>query len=389
VKSALEPLGWEAIKDPVLVLTIPHAQPGRVDGLYRFLQPAALCDLFLPPNIFQYLLEATNRGKRQKGFRLLTTSDLYKWLGTLIVFMIHKLRTYRSLWATGNKAIHYPFKQRSLPRNRWMWITANLRFDPGTLRDLLTTAWKACTRPGTYLTVDESRIPSHHLSSGKITYNKSKPEIWAAESVTIHDKTTSILLDFTLPKELPKPAALLMLVNRLPPTNRPRHITADSGFGSYGLCCAMVYKGLYGTFNCQSNTTPTELWQALTTGLPQWRSRWATKETLVAAGYYRNARLHIITNAYSVTEGSARVKAQDRNILLEHYDETKRSADQFNHVWSNFHCRHPHKKFLPSLAIGWIEWGLTNAYLAYKAFHPNELSHEKFLWELSAAFLQR
>jgi hypothetical protein len=116
---------------------------------------------------------------------------------------------------------------------------------------------------GTYLTVDESRVPSHHYETGELTYNKSKPDIWAAESITLHDRDTRVLIDFCLPKEFSNPAAILWLVDRIPKGSQRHHIIADAGFDSFGLACALNNQNLYFTLNCKGNTSPTELWDGL------------------------------------------------------------------------------------------------------------------------------
>lgn len=135
------------------------------------------------------------------------------------------------LWTQEPYTFNYPGKETGLKRKPWLWISANVKFDIYLLRDLLVSNFKTHLVPETYVTIDETRFPSRHISSGMCVFNKDKPDKWALEIYTLCDTKTSYLLDFTLPKEKTATKALCNFVSRLETSNRRRHhITADKVF---------------------------------------------------------------------------------------------------------------------------------------------------------------
>jgi hypothetical protein len=113
------------------------------------------------------------------------------------------------------------------------------------------------------------------------------------------------------------------------------------------------------------------------------------RENITAVCYHQNAKLRLVTNVFNNEPTDKRVNYSERSPVLDHYDETKRAADQFNQVWHNFHFDHSHNELTQSLVIGWLEWGLTNCYFVYHYFRKDTAKHRKFLWELSEALLKR
>jgi len=136
------------------------------------------------------------------------------------------------------------------------------------------------------------------------------------------------------------------------------HITADSGYGSISLAHSLDNLGFYCTLNCRKNTAPTKLWDNLQQDLPKWHSRFAKKERLVVGVYHRKKYLNMVTNFFSLKESLKVPGGKERKKVLKNYDDTKRAADQFNRLWTNFHCDHGHKKLDQAILIGWLEWGL-------------------------------
>ena len=65
---------------------------------------------------------------------------------------------------------------------------------------------------------------------------------------------------------------------------------------------------------------------------------------------------------------------------MQHYDKTKRAADQFNHLVSNFHNNHPQCTTKLTLLNGILEWAITNGYIMYKYHNTHPVSHHQY-WE--------
>lgn len=83
----------------------------------------------------------------------------------------------------------------------------------------------------------------------------------------------------------------------------------------------------------------------------QFRSCWAKNGNIIAAAFQSKGKLHILSNFFKVHEG-LESKRKERGVLLQHYDNTKRGADQFNELVANFHNPHRHSTVALSLLNG-------------------------------------
>jgi uncharacterized protein YneF (UPF0154 family) len=90
VEEKLQEILWTAVRDPLLTFSI-QSQPGRPLDIFEQATPEDLFDNFLPHSVFEHLAQMTNKKEVQEGFGQVTVSELYRWLGSLIIFMILRL----------------------------------------------------------------------------------------------------------------------------------------------------------------------------------------------------------------------------------------------------------------------------------------------------------
>ncbi len=241
--------------------------------------------------------------------------------------------------------------------------------------------------PGTFLTVDEDRIKAHPKDDKRLTFNHNKPDRWAVECHTLHDVETSYLYNFDRPKENTAFDSLHKLITCLSKRNK-HHITADKHFSNVPQVEKLDKNGFYFTINCKADAKPSELWKGgLGVGLGQWTSRWARKKNIVAATFQRKGVLNLLSNFFNVTKVS-QSGAEMRRIMLDHYDATKRGADQFNELVANFHDQHRHSTLELTILQGWIEWGITNGYILYHHNNKTPRTHRNYLMYISSYLLQ-
>jgi hypothetical protein len=264
-----------------------------------------------------------------------------------------------------------------------------LSYNSAELQKLLLAAWQTLLIPGEFMTLDETRIPTHSRNIEGLSFNRNKPSKWALESHALNDVETAFLYNFDLPGQYSAFEALDKLTDCIGNQRLRRHVTADSHFGNITQLNLLTKKKLYGTFNCRANTKPSLLWKAgLGKGLPKWRSRFAKQGNVVAATFHSKAKLNILSSWFKVEEGEQSTGA-DRGVLLQHYDRTKRATDLFNHVVASYHYKHPHKDRSMTQLIGWIEWSLANGFLLHKHNEAKPLLHRKYLEKISEYLLYK
>lgn len=365
-----------------------HIKPFTINGIEKNSPPHKYFEATLPQSFFDHLVEQTNsvhKSPRQCG---LTLQHLFKWLALTIVLMLEGLSSYKTLFRTEGITINFDNKSQSLGRDRWVWINSHLEFDDKIVHSILTETWQSRLTPGTYLTCDESRMQAHPRDESLLSFNKDKPERWAFESHTLHDTATSYLLNFDLPKSQTAFQALVTLPSYLAHKDK-HHITADKHFSNLDQLWKLAEQGFCCTLNCKKNAQPGDLWKkGLEVGLPQHRSRWAEMDGVTAACFYNRGVLHLLSNFLIVNDGG-KSSAAERRIFLEHYDNTKRAADQFNNYVSKFHNHHSHAQQSHSFLNGLLEWGLTNGYILYKYNTSKPLSHRKYLYQISQYLLNK
>ena len=345
-------------------------------------------EAMLPHNFFKHLQVSTNNAHKNPPKKEIPLLNFYKWLAQSIIFMILGLRSQKDLWQTKGIIIDYPEKEKGLEREAWKFINSHIEYSTDEVQNILTAAWQDHLSPGTYLTIDEARIPAHPRNEDPLSFNKDKPERWAMECHTLNDTATSYLLNFDLPKSESAFESLHSLATWIPDPPK-HHITADKHFGNLPQLEKLAQAGFYATLNCKENSQPTKLWKGgLGVGLPKGKSRWAKKNNITAACFYNKGKLHLLSNALIVSDGGLS-NYVERKKFLDHYDATKRGGDQFNLMVANFHNHHSHNSPSRSFLVGVIEWGLTNGYILYKYNTKTPLSHRDYLMEIVTYLLKK
>lgn len=384
--AAIKPTGFSVIRQPGLTPRIRHPKPPTIVHIV----PESTVDVYfeatLPQNFFEHIVHKTNLRYRNAPGGPITLQEIRKWLGTTVTLMILRLRSHRDLFSTTNIVIKYPLKENALSRNRWSWINSHLQYDEKILQSILINTWQFHFIPGTFVTVDEHRTPCHPRDTSLLSFNNNKPDRWAQESHTLNDTKSSYLYNFDLPKQYPSHKSLHKLTRCLRGKRR-YHITADNHFSNLPQAQKLARRKFYFTLNCKRNAQPSLVWKGgLGRGLPKHRSRFARHGSIIAATFHSNAKLNILSNFFIAQELSKSI-GKDRGVLLQHYDATKRGADQFNLLVKNFHNHHSHSTPQLSLLNSWIQWGLTNGYILYKTNTQQPLTHRQYLSAISQYLL--
>lgn len=336
--------------------------------------------------IFGYLRNETNRQNSGQDVDKISIQELCRFFGQEIIFMVYGLSEIHDLWARGKYAFQYAGKEAGLPRSRWQWINSHMKFSAKTLQQKLLLLWQHHAIPSTLLTCDESRIPAKQKEEKLIEFNPKKPARWALQSYTLTTQER-YLFDFTLPKEMTGFDALQHLASNIQNTAHQHHITADTHFSNGDQAAKLLDKGVLCTLCCQETSKPTGLFKnGLCEGLPQWKSRFAKKEKLVAATLFRKKKINLITTWFELLSAT-KSGAAERRVLIDHYDATKRSTDNFNQLVSAYHNWHRHADVKNNLLAGWFEYAITNAYILYKNTVNKPLSHKRFLLAVSESLL--
>lgn len=374
------------MRNPVLSARVTTVESPQWLNLPRSSEPRKIFDSMWDKDIFEYLRHETNRLNSGGNFTPVSLGELCRFFGQHIVFGALGLPATRDLWRKHGFEVSYTAKESGLPCNRWEEINSHLKFNPSTLRDRLVRLFQAHMIPGTNLTCDETRIRAYHKGAPEVEFNPTKPERWAVQSYCLN-LSNKYLYDFTLPKEKTGFNALIHFADRLKNTGRVHHITADTHFSNVAQAQQILDKGVFSTLCCKVDSAPKDLFaKGLAKGLPQWRSRFATKDQLVAACLHRKKKVCIVTSWYKITNVK-KSNAAERRVLIDHYDSTKREADHFNHLVSNYHTHRKHRDVKINMLLGWFEFSLTNAYIIYSEKHKDALSHRDFLLSVSASLL--
>lgn len=118
-----------------------------------------------------------------------------------------------------------------------------------------------------------------------------------------------------IPKQHTPFEAIVNLTSFLPKA-RKFHITADKSFSNLNQAELLEQQGHFFTLNCKTNSQSTKLWQGgLGVGLPLFRSRFVTKNNIVAGAYQSKSKLHILFNFFTITE-TTESKGKERGVLL-------------------------------------------------------------------------
>jgi len=299
------------------------------------------------------------------------------------------------IWRTGDYEFSYPGKKNGLGKNKvgpyGRLSMENAAYDDSFVINLLQTTWRSYFTPGTMTTIDECRINANQNKDDnpQLSYNSTKPDKWAVEVITLHDTESKYLYGFIPTKtETPFDAAI-ELASLLKQTGQPHHITFDSRFVNLAQIEKLEEMGLYGTGCCRTKFNPTSLWKYLIYGLPKYNSSIARQGVIVGATYNRKSQVNILTNWFKVREARKKGEClvEDRNRILNTYDDNKRSCDQFNLMVSTYHFTHKHESIESAKLVGYIEWGIQNAFICYKDNVKNPLSHQHFLLSISKSLL--
>lgn len=380
-------IGWEGIRNPILKPVQPRVEEPQWVNLPRTNEPRKIFDCMWNEGIFRYLCSETNRQNSDEKFDHVTLDEMCRFFGQHIVLAALQLPVARDLWTTTPFEISYLGKECGLSRDRWEVINSHVTFNPSSLRDKLVTSFQHYIIPGTFLTCDESRIRAHHKDANEVDYNPTKPERWAVQSYSFN-LSNHYLYDFTVPKEMTAFQALRKFANTASTSGRVHHITADSHFSNGTQAEALLLKDIHFTLCCKTDAAPSGLFnKGLAEGLPKWKSRFAKKGKLVAACLHRKKKVCLISSWYTI-KNAEKSGAADRRVIIDHYDNTKRETDQFNHLVGNYHTHNKHRNVKTNMLLGWFEWALTNAYVLYVNCVKQPVDHRAFLFAVSESLLK-
>jgi len=368
-------------------------RPPEWRGVERDQSPLYYFNLMLPPSIFAFLLVSTKEQTRPP-FEL-KVEKLYRWIAQLIVMMVFPQRRIADLWRTTDYVFYYVGRENGIARDTWQWLINNLQFNEQSLAEQLQDIWQSYLIPGMFVTIDEGRINANQLKAleeGHITYNKGKPIKWGIEAYTLHDTETRYLYAFIPSKAMTPFQGAIELTDVLKRSRKEHHITADSRFINIDQVQAIKDCGYHITGCCKSNNKPSILWKKLEVDLGRWRSHFAKKDSIVAVTYARKkTNINLLTSWFSLKQSRNKTNyvwsAKTRTPILDHYDATKRAADQFNGMVSAYHFNHAHTEMKSAILVGWLEWGLLNAYICYQWNVADPLRHSEFLLSISEALL--
>jgi hypothetical protein len=294
------------------------------------------------------------------------------------------------MWAKKPYSLLYPGKEHRLGKNKFFQISANLNFDHSVVYELLVKTFQRYMEPGTFVCVDEARIPCKDNNCPFLTYNPSKPHKWAIECLTL-SLNNKYLWWFTNPACDTKPTPFQWLINcgtrlSLYKPKNVYHITADTRFSSVDQAIALRSLGIHCTLCCKS-VSPKEICQVLGADLQQWRVHLACKDRLVVGSYKQKKTLNLVSSWFKVEEKVSATR-EDRLPLLNHYDNTKRMTDQFDQLASSYAFNHRHSHFMITLLLGWFVWARTNAFIIYDTLRPGEFKHVEFVTECGRSYLE-
>ncbi len=125
--------------------------------------PSDFFELMWNQDILMYLRNRLNLQIVQQQHNKVTVEELSKFFGQLLTISITNVRNIKDLWKTGEHLMMYPGKECGLMRDRWWWILSHLNFEEKTVQMKVHKLFSSHIIPGTFVTVDESRIPSRDI----------------------------------------------------------------------------------------------------------------------------------------------------------------------------------------------------------------------------------
>ncbi|EGG15940.1 hypothetical protein DFA_09611 [Cavenderia fasciculata] len=242
----------------------------------------------------------------------LNVFEVYNYFALVFTSITLGIDNNTELFTTGTWSYNYPFKGESLPKSRWELIHPNIYIPIDIFVNMLQANFKRHIDPGTFLTVDESRIKAKPRDKDLLSFNKDKPEKWAIEYNTLSDTKTRYLLAMIPSKEYNGETSFQKLVESVKlDTKKDYHITADSKFSTLNQISYLERNGMYGTLCIKADRLPSEVWKVgIIVGLPQWKSRFAFKGATIAAGYHRNKVMRLATNSFKMKSSKTRVTSE-------------------------------------------------------------------------------
>jgi hypothetical protein len=317
----------------------------------------------------------------------LTKEMFFKFIGMELMRGVIGVRNVKNMWTVegGDRpVILYPGRGNALAKNHWFAISYNLDYDASFVHSLLVGNFKLHMHPGFHVTVDELRIPCHHVDCPLKSHNRDKPDIWAIESKCLHAEN-GYLLDFVNPtlEKVPTPGeTVFRFANWLTTTGRKHHMVMDSNFVSALDLLKLHDMGVFATASCKS-TRPSFIWkQGLAHRLPRGYSRVASSNRLCCIATRSKGLPKLATTLCYAVQDPIFAEVKERRKLLKIYDTYKGKADYFGHLNKAQFPQGHHKSWLSAMLVGWFYFAVTNAFILYSTRFA-DLTHEEFVYQIA------
>lgn len=382
--------GWKYIPYPVFTSVFKQIQDEAILGTkhdthlsYYFHQIwSGIWDLLLPT------VPELRRIDRKKIGQI----HLKKLFGGFLMRGCLGCKNYKDLYGLGPEPVKYSFFDDLLPRNLVHELCNNLQLDDqlmSTIHQVLTSNFKRLFVPGTYLTIDEIRIPCRHFKCAQKKYNVKKPDVWAVESKSLND-LCGYLYDFTDPFTAPVQNyikdAVSKLVNSTKSTGRRHVITLDSNFLNAEQIPTLTSDRLKIHAMCKKKSPAYLFADGLGKELPRSYTRVAASDHYIAAVTFNNGFCNLASSAFTVENNPEKYNHKERRTLLKFYDSTKGSSDNFGQLvksyWPNQRCLN----WKMTVLLGWFMYAVTNSYIIVHLRNPDQL-HRDYIYKLSRELL--
>ncbi|GAM18133.1 hypothetical protein SAMD00019534_013080 [Acytostelium subglobosum LB1] len=388
LQEVLKRYSWTTIKDPIFTPKYePHLPSWK--NIPTSVNPIDYFKCMVNQKLVDRMLYDSNKLDQFQNAAKLQSKEVYTYIGLILVSVVMGISNHPDLFSHGEYSYTYPGKGEAMGKDRFSVIHPHLTINLEKMRSILETNFLHHLSPGTFLTIDESRIKAKPTMHAGLSYNKEKPEKWAFEINTIGDTDTRYLLGMMPSKEATGEIALAQLIEKMPlDKDKHYHLTADSKFSNFAQLKRLKLIGIEATLCIKKGRLPSEVYKVgIANCLPPGLSRFATQEGIIAAAYHNKKIIQLATTFFDVQESPERRLQSERQDILDLYDDTKRGLDQFNQLATYFWHDHPHSSQQQSQQLGYISYALTNSYIMYTRNVKDPMSHRNYVKSIAKSLL--
>jgi hypothetical protein len=380
--------------------------------------PYQILLMLLPLAFWNGVVEQTNRyaaqrigergeegGEGGRKWVPVTLHEMLVWVGMCLSMTIVGLcNTSQYWWAKTHALVQFPNYGTAMGQTRWEEIKRYFHLADNKQRPpdkktrehrlwhvlpmmtCLNATSKTLWSLGQKCVIDERTIPSRHSRAPIRIYNPSKPYKFGYEVFTLCCATTYYCWDFLVYDKLPQPGLHSLVVMQLVRTlvRRGHVIYLDRGFTSPALVHWLGKQGhgATGTVVCNRKGFPKDLKLGRKEVQGTMDAVVSITHELLAVVWKDKKDVHFLTNCHKSLEGdTARQVGSSREVVTcpevaREYNSNKAGVDLFDKLClaDNMSMEREivsHKWWM-RLFFGLLDGAVTNAYIIWKGFHPDE-----------------